>query len=209
VNRPVTLLALLAALTGLTAAAWWTTGWMEKAPLSPSGGLFFPARVVVTAPHFAQADARWGDQPLGPAPSTLHAEGCAVASAAMALAARGVDVDPGRLNAFLTSTPGGYTPRGWIYWEKAAEFDPAATADLLPHYEDAPSHFLIDSNLLRSNPVIARLRYPDGVTHFVLICGKEGFDYLVLDPGRGAARGLYPLADFGGPIEAIRFYKTH
>jgi hypothetical protein len=55
--------------------------------------------------------------------------------------------------------------------------------------------------------VIARLRYPNGVTHFVVICGKEGFDYLIRDPGRGGERGIYALKQFGSGIEAIRFYR--
>jgi len=202
-------LAVLAAgiLISLGFSAWWVSDWFEKSPVPGSGGLYFPGRIEIPVPHFAQADPRWGGDPLGSTPASLAAEGCAVASAAMALAARGVDVDPGRLNAALTVLPGGFTPQGWIYWEKAAEFDPSKTSDLLPHYEDLPSHFLIDWNLLKGNPVIARLRYPGGVTHFVVICGKEGFNYLISDPGKGGSRGVYPLADFGGPVEAIRFYR--
>jgi len=125
----------------------------------------------------------------------------------MVLAGYGMDLDPGRLNAFLTALPGGYTPQGWIYWEKAAEFDPRFTARLLPHYENLPSFALIDWNLLHRNPVIARLRYPSGITHFVVICGKEGFDYLIRDPGHGGIKGIYPLKEITGEIEAIRYYR--
>lgn len=192
----------------MAATAWWAATWFQKAPVNGSGGFYFPGRMEIPGPLFAQADPRWGGDPLGETPASLAQEGCAVASAAMALAVRGVDVDPGRLNVALIKTDGGYTPQGWIYWEKAAEFDPALTPSLLPHYEDLPSYFLIDWNLLRGNPVIARLRYPSGVTHFVLICGKDGFDYLIRDPGQAAVRGVYPLREFGGPVEAIRFYKT-
>jgi hypothetical protein len=123
----------------------------------------------------------------------------------MVLAGYGADTDPGRLNAFLQSRPGGYTPQGWLYWEKAAEAAPGL--NLLPHYEDAPSFFLIDWNLLCGNPVIIRLRYPGGTTHFMVIAGKRGFDYLVRDPGSGGARGVYALREFGAPIEALRFYR--
>ena len=186
---------------------WWWAGWTKTGPSSPSGGLYFPWKIEVPGPHFAQSDPKWGADFLGPTDSTLAAEGCAVTSAAMALGSRGADVDPGRLNKFLAATPGGFTERGWVYWEKAAEFDPSLTPALLPHYEDAASHYLIDSNLLAGNPVIARLRYPSGITHFVLICGKDGFDYLIRDPGRGFSKGVYPLKEFGGPIEAIRFYR--
>jgi hypothetical protein len=56
--------------------------------------------------------------------------------------------------------------------------------------------------------VIVRVRYASGVTHFVVIAGKEGFDYLVRDPGAGAAKGLYPLRELGSDIEALRFYEA-
>ena len=100
-----------------------------------------------------------------------------------------------------------YEFAGRLHAARVAEFDAGFKSRLLPHYEDLPSYFLIDSNLLDNNPVIARLRYPNGVTHFVVICGKEGFDYLIRDPGRGGERGIYALKQFGSGIEAIRFYR--
>ena len=190
-----------------TAAVFWISGWMEKRPLPPSGGLFIPGEILVPGPHFLQSDPKWGGDLLGPTKESLSDAGCAVASAAMVLGSYGIDTDPGRLNAFLTATKGGYTPEGWLYWEKAAEVDPAFTARLLPHYEDMPSFCLIDCNLLHGNPVIIRLRYPSGMTHFMVVCGKRGWDYLVRDPGNGGIRGIYPLKEFAGPIEALRFYR--
>jgi hypothetical protein len=56
--------------------------------------------------------------------------------------------------------------------------------------------------------VIVRVRYSSGITHFVVIAGKEGFDYLIRDPGAGAAKGLYPLRELGSNIEALRFYEA-
>ena len=57
------------------------------------------------------------------------------------------------------------------------------------------------------NPVIVRVRLRGGVTHFVVIAGKDGFDYLVRDPGGGSAKGLYPLRELGSDIEGLRFYE--
>jgi hypothetical protein len=207
IRRRLFLFVLLGFLALLAWAAFWITGWMELRPVAPSGGLYFPGRHELYAPQFFQADGRWAAAPLGATDGTLGAEGCAVSSAAMVLAAYGIDVDPGRLNDFLTGLPGGYTPEGWIYWEKAAEYDPDFTKKLLPHYEDKPSYFLIDWNLIEGNPVIVRLRYQHGVTHFVVICGKQGYDYLVRDPGSGGQKGVYPLKEFGSNIEALRFYR--
>jgi hypothetical protein len=201
------LLSLFVMLFLSVGAAWLWRGVEEwtapSTPLAPSGGLYFPVTVLHDVPHFAQDDARWGRDRLGPTPSTLRREGCAVAAAAMVLAAYGAQTDPGQLNKFLQGNDG-YTPNGWLYWEKAAEV-PQANAEHL--YEAAGSHFLIDWNLLRGNQVIVRLRYPNGITHFVVIVGKQGREYLVRDPGFRHKDGLYFLSEFGSPIEALRFYR--
>ncbi len=187
----------------LLAALALAADWLTPRPLRPWGGRYFFHTVEIDVPLFRQADPRWAADPLGPTGGTLGAEGCAVASAAMVLGFYGIDTDPGRLNAFLTGS-GGFTPQGWLYWEGAAALAP----DRVTHvYEDLPSYHLIDSNLAHGNPVIVRLRYPSGITHFVVIAGKRGFDYLVRDPGRGADKGLYPLREFGSEIEALRFYR--
>lgn len=185
------------------AAAVLAVLYFAKGNLSPSGGWYFFSRVELPVPQFFQGDPRWADDELGPTEGTLGAEGCAVAAASMVLASYGVDTDPGRLNAALKKN-GGFTPQGWLYWEKASELTP----DKAKHvYEDRASHYLIDSNLRRGNPVIVRLRYPNNITHFVVICGKDGFDYLIRDPGSAGKRGVYPLKDFGSDIEALRYYE--
>ena len=206
-TKRIVSLAVLLVVAFCATAVFWLSGWMEKRSLPPSGGLFIPGEILLSGLHFLQSDPRWANDNLGPTNDPLASVGCAVTSAAMVLAGYGIDTDPGRLNGFLTATENGYTPEGWLYWEKAAEVDPALTSKLLPHYEDKPSFCLIDCNLLCGNPVIIRLRYPCGVTHFMVVCGKRGWDYLVRDPGPGGNRGVYPLREFGGPIEALRFYR--
>jgi len=179
--------------------------WTWKRKLSPRGGRYFFHRVELAVPSFRQADEKWRDDPLGGVEvnGTLGGEGCAVAAAAMVFKFYGVKTDPQELNWFLTSV-GGYTEQGWIYWDRAAWFAP----DRVRHvYEDLASYQLIDSNLAHRNPVIVRVRLPSGITHFVVIAGKDGFDYLVRDPGGGFAKGLYPLREFGSDIEGLRFYE--
>ena len=168
-----------------------------------TGGLYFFSKLVLPVQRFAQGDPKWADDELGPANSTMGEEGCAVSSAAMVLAFYGEDIDPGRLNSFLSSI-GGYTPQGWLYWEKAAEYHPGLARHA---YEDLPSYFLIDSNLERGNPVIVRVRLSNGITHFVVIVGKDGFDYLIQDPASGGVNGVYPLRKLTPEIEALRFYE--
>jgi hypothetical protein len=117
-----------------------------------------------------------------------------------------MDVDPKRLNSFLTDH-GGYEGAGWLKWESAAVYTPGIVEKA---YEDLPSYARIDWNLLRKNPVIVRIRRLDGITHFVVIVGKRGFDYLIRDPaGWTNHRGgeIYPLTRLGVPIEALRYYR--
>src|ERR1700732_3749606 len=114
---------VLAGIVGVVMilSAWYYYVGTRKIP--SAGGLYFFSKLILPVQRFAQGDPRWADDELGPAPSTMGEEGCAVSSAAMVLAFYGQDVDPGRLNAFLSSN-GGYTPQGWLYWEKAAEYHP-------------------------------------------------------------------------------------
>ncbi len=199
------LLFIIPLIVFLIGLAWVEIDWNWKRQLSPRGGRYFFHRVALAVPSFRQNDEKWGDDPLGGVPDngTLGGEGCAVVAAAMVFKYYGIDVDPRLLNWFLSAN-GGYTNRGWLYWDRAAWFAP----DRVRHvYEDLPSYHLIDSNLARGNPVIVRVRFRNGVTHFVVIAGKDGFDYLVRDPAAGAAKGLYPLRAFRSNIEALRFYQ--
>jgi hypothetical protein len=179
------------------------SAWLCKGRLAPSGGLLFPWRVELAVPPFRQAAEQWRNDRLGWSRGTLGAEGCAIASTAMVLKSYGIDTDPQRLNWYLSAN-GGYTDQGWLYWERAADLAP----DRVRHvYEDDASYFLIDWNLLRGNPVIVRLRLSSGITHFVVIAGKQDFDYLIRDPGNGAEKGIYPLKEIGSDIEALRYYE--
>ena len=178
--------------------------WVRPHPVAGSGGIPVPGRLVITVPWFRQADPRWSGDRLADTSGTLGGEGCAVSSAAMVMARAGADADPGRVNRFLKEHDG-YEGRGWLRWETAGLFP---GANLEKAYEDLPSHALMDWNLLRGNPVIVRIRRPDGITHFVVIVGKQGFDYLIRDPaGSPGDEGIYPLSRLGVPVEALRFYR--
>ncbi len=204
----LTLLVIALSIFGSLVFGWirwkrWQDDWTRFGPLDPSGGLYFQPRLELNVPSFRQADDRWRDDRLGNTPASLAAEGCAVASAAMVLASYGADIDPGRLNK-LVAEANGYEGAGWLKWETAAE----VTGNIARKaYEADPSYRLIDENLRVRNPVIVRLRAASGITHFVVIAGKDGYDYLVRDPGAGAAKGLYPLKEFGSKIEALRFFE--
>jgi hypothetical protein len=181
----------------------WEAEWKKLGPIEATGGMFFRTRLELQVPLFRQGDKRWGDEILASGPATIAQEGCAVSSAAMVLASYGIDTDPGRLNKALVENDG-FEKASWLRWEKAAEVTGNVAEKV---YEDLPSYELIDRNLLALNPVIVRLRHTNGTTHFVVIAGKDGYDYLTQDPGAGGSKGLYPLKEFGSKIEALRFYR--
>jgi len=178
-------------------------GW--KHVISSHGGRYFVHRVQIAVPVFTQDDPRWDFQLLGPTYETIGQSGCAITSAAMVLSAYGVDTDPGRLNDFLNANAG-YTPNGWVYWEKAAAAAPAGQVEKA--YEDLPSYALIDENLLNGNPVIVRVTLHNGTTHFLVVVGKQGWKYLVQDPARPADFGVYPLKRLTPHIDALRFFRV-
>jgi hypothetical protein len=176
--------------------------WNTPGKIASSGGRYFFHRVELPVPVFRQNDPKWGRDPLGKTNNTIGGQGCALTSAAMVLASYGIDTDPQRLNRFVSDN-GGYDRRGWLSWESPA----AMTSGQVRHaYEDLPTYYLIDSNLSRGNPVIIRMRRPKGSTHFVVIAGKQGYDYLICDPATGASKVFYPLKEITPTIEALRFY---
>jgi len=203
-KKPLKIIGIAAAvLLPLILVSAMIFNWTWKRKLAPSGGRYFFHRVELPVPQLFQGDDAWRSDLLGATDGTLGAQGCAVTSVAMVFKYYGIDTDPQRLNWFLDADDG-YTPQGWLYWDRAAEIAP----DRVKHiYEDLPSYYLIDTNLTRGNPVIVRLRFKNGITHFVVIAGKEGWDYLIRDPSPAGVKGIYPLKEFGSDIEALRFYQ--
>lgn len=178
------------------------TAWFWKAPISGHGGLPFFKKIEIPVPAFFQEDPAWADDFLGESTDTLGNSGCAVSSACMILKFYGYDIDPKKLNRYLI-THHGYEGSSWIKWEVAADYPPGIATHM---YEDLPSYGLIDWNLLHGNPVIVRIRRSTGRTHFVVLVGKKGFDYLVRDPGSKGQAGVYPFYELQAPIEALRYY---
>lgn len=64
---------------------------------------------------FSQRDERWAKDKLGSSALTLGEAGCLVSAAAALLASRGIDTDPGRLNAWLTANHGYVSGNLFVY----------------------------------------------------------------------------------------------
>ena len=200
--RLIVLAVVLAVLAGILAtASYYEFG---KRRLRPTGGWYFFQRRELPVTLYLQGDPVWGQDQLGQSIHTMGQVGCAVTSAAMIMKFYGLDTDPGRLNIFLREH-GGYDENNDLKWEGPTVLAPERVRHV---YEDLPSYYLIDSNLAHGNPVIVRLHLPSGSTHFVVVMGKQGFDYLIRDPSAaGLRKGVYPLRELGSKIEALRFYE--
>lgn len=200
--RLIALAAAVLLLIGVGTA--WGIYDYGKRPLPPAGGWYAFRRTELPVSLFLQGDDSWGHDQLGTGSHTMGQVGCAVTSAAMIMKYYGLDTDPGRLNVFLREN-GGYDENNDLRWEGPTALAPTKVRHV---YEDLPSYHLIDANLDRGNPVIVRLRLANGITHFVVIMGKQGFDYLIRDPSRaGLRKGVYPLKELGSKIEALRYYE--
>lgn len=77
---------------------------------------------ILSVPFFSQRDAAWSRQKLGTSTSTIGSAGCAMTCVASELKFRGADVDPGKLNTWLTKN-GGYSNGNLIAWDKAATYN--------------------------------------------------------------------------------------
>ncbi|MBF8297342.1 MAG: Peptidase 2 protein [Bacteroidetes bacterium] len=128
----------------------------------------------------------------------IYQKGCALSCVAMALKAFGCDVDPGKLNAWMTDHHGfngssidwKSTVLGWsssisvsdqvgkgLYYE----------GDVLkrPLDSEIPGTEKLDQNLLLGYPAFVQFVNPDtGHEHWALVTGKtQRGQYTVLDPG--------------------------
>ena len=51
------------------------------------------------------------------------------------------------------------------------------------------------------------MQWGESVERIKEVVGKQGYEYLIRDPGGRYKDGLYFLSEFGSPIEALRFYR--
>src|SRR5437773_206529 len=96
--------------------SWKSAKWFWGAAL-----LLLMASVVSAAissvPFYSRKDSQWASQNLGTSSYTMAGYGCAVTSMAMELKFRGADVDPGKLNQWLTAN-GGFVSGYLVDWAK-------------------------------------------------------------------------------------------
>jgi ABC-type bacteriocin/lantibiotic exporter with double-glycine peptidase domain len=149
-------------------------------------------------PYYLQNDPQWGAETLGGTNERMAAAGCTVTCMAMGLSALGYPIDPLQLCKALKERSG-FTENGLVVWNKVNEITNGKVKVDFPSL----THERIEAELQQNRPVIARIMLTDTITHWVLIVGKEGQEYLIIDPLNGAKTFLH-LSDRTSKIYAIR-----
>lgn len=175
--------------------------WNSKA-IASHGGEEFQHFPVIETPVYLQRDKSWEADQIGGTGETLGRVGCTVCCLAMSLAHFGIHMTPGELNGWL-KTHEGYSPRGWLRWESVSKL---SAGEVYVDFRAPLKHETIDAALKARQPVVAKVFINDVVTHWVLIVGKEGTEYLVRDP-LGSRSEPELLSRYPSGVHAIRVIK--
>ena len=152
----------------------------------------------IKIPNFYnQQDKRWASDKLGKTDETVGDVGCLISSISMNLSYYEKDINPKKLNIKLRELEG-YTPRGWLIWNKLKEINSDDLSISFPKL----SHKNIEKYLLEKKPVLAKVYINKIIPHWILIVGKKNNEYLMLDPLTNGA--LSKVSTYGGYIYSIR-----
>ena len=177
-------------------------GWNSHA-IACRGGEAFQHVPVIETPAFLQRDKAWEADRIGGTGETLGRVGCTVCCLAMGLAPFGIRKTPGELNEWLKKHEG-YSPRGWLRWETVSKL---TAGKVYVDFRAPLKHETIDAALKARQPVLAKVFINRVITHWVLVVGKEGTEYLVQDP-LGSGRKPDLLSRYSSGVHAIRILKT-
>jgi hypothetical protein len=171
--------------------------------LQLTGGQFFFQKADLPVEPLKQDSSAWAKQTLawGQAGQTIGSHGGALTCAVMVMKSYGLKTDPRALNELMTRNKG-YTAEGWLVWERVPDLAPGLV-DFV--YAGEPKYPLIDTSLKEGNAVIARLK-TDKET-YVVLCGKEGLDYMAVDPAPKGSPGKFPLRLLPGVLDHIAIFK--
>ena len=177
-------------------------GAREGSPLDARGGSVGLGVMIRGVPYYLQNDPQWAAEPIGGSNEQMASAGCTVSALAMGLTAVGHPVNPPTLSRELKRR-GGFTANGFVIWRAVSEATGGRVKVELPTL----SHEAIDAELSKNRPVIAKILLQDRIQHWVLIVGKQGADYLIMDPLNGE-KSLLRLSDRSSAIHAIRVLRS-
>ena len=140
--------------------------------LTPSGDF-----EVHGVEYYLQNDPEWSDDVIGGSGRRMGGTGCLVTCIASAITDLGVPVTPKEVNERLGAV-GGYQGAD-VIWYKINEAFP----EIDYKYSRVFSSETIESDLESGLLPIVNVKYKrGGVTHWLLVVGAEGGEFLVYDP---------------------------
>jgi hypothetical protein len=131
----------------------------------------------------------------------MAAAGCTVTCVAMALSSLGYETNPLQLCRDLKGRAG-FTDQGYLIWSAIGSVTNGGTRVEFPEL----THEAIDTALKQERLVISKIMLGGTIPHWVLIVGKEGPDYLIVDPLNGE-RTLLKLSERSTRIYAVRILR--
>ncbi|MHB0935458.1 MAG: hypothetical protein ACYC6A_03630 [Armatimonadota bacterium] len=188
---------ILVAIVGVVSLKGRRTG-DERQPAADASPL--TKTPLGTIPYYLQNDPRWGADTIGGSGESLAAAGCTVTCVALGLTALGHAMTPAEACAGL-KRQAGFTADGLIIWEKVGELTSGAVQVSVAQLDMK----IVDAELDFGHPVIAKILLTQTVAHWVLLVGKEGGDYLAMDP-LNQEHTLVELP--AGDIHAIRVFGS-
>ena len=172
----------------------------ENAIMPVVGGSTLISTPVGVIPYHLQNDSRWSEETIGGSGERMAAAGCTITCIAMGLSALGYELNPSQECALLKQQEG-FTGNGYVIWDKVGGLTDGAIRIALSPARDEK----IAAELRQRRPVIAKIFLQETIQHWVLIVGKDGEDYLVMDP-LNQHRALVKVSDLATKIEAIRVF---
>ena len=158
--------------------------------------------VLSSRVHYLQGDRRWAAEPIGGSGKPLGAVGCTVCCLSMALDQHGIERTPLELNRALKAADG-YSHKGWVQWSALGQVTGGrAHAEILrkPTLRD------IERALAAGNPVLVKVAPPGMIQHWVLLVGRDRWEFLMKDPLDRTMRTM-PLSSLASDILAVRVVK--
>jgi hypothetical protein len=120
----------------------------------------------------------------------------------MALARYGIDLNPGQLNDELKRV-GGYNEKGWVYW---SAIESVTGGKVYVERVSDPTLVDIERALAPGQPVLVKTAPPGILQHWVLLVGRDGREFLMMDP-LDKTKTIKPLSSLGSEILAVRIVK--
>ncbi|MHB0981190.1 MAG: C39 family peptidase [Thermoleophilia bacterium] len=170
-------------------------------PIPSAGGEPLDISPLTGVPYYLQNDPKWASETLGGSNQSLGAAGCTVSCIAMGVSALGPSMDPAEVSAGLKQA-GGFTDSGQVIWASVGDITDGAVRIELPE----PGYEVIDAELTDGRPVIVKIMLGETVPHWVLIVGKQGQEYLAMDP-LDRDKELVRLSDRSAAIRAVRVFR--